>query len=191
MKTKILGLLAAGLVSGSLAAQADTLDFTEVGATGVVLTIPVNLSNASLVSLTQGMFIGAPGGYGESNGLGIACGLAATNNSCAGDWRIDFLSAVSGLSFESFAASLGDSVLVSAFNGAALVGSSLVTADTFLDFSSFGSITSLLFDDNNSTAAGIGFGDFLFSAAAVPEPGTLALLGLGLAGLGFARRRKA
>ena len=37
---------------------------------------------------------------------------------------------------------------------------------------------------------GTGFDILATATAAVPEPGTLALLGLGLAGLGFSRRRR-
>lgn len=42
----------------------------------------------------------------------------------------------------------------------------------------------------NFAGQGSGIAEFSFDTAAVPVPATLALFGLGLAGLGFARRRK-
>lgn len=42
----------------------------------------------------------------------------------------------------------------------------------------------------NSSALWIALDNFSFSATAIPEPGMLALFGLGLAGLGVARRRR-
>jgi len=173
----------------SLNAQADTLDFTEVGSTGIVATTVINLSNATITTGGDDFFIGAPGSFGEANNLGIVCGSPSGNSSCEEGMQIAFLSDVSNLTFASFGASSGDNVEVSAFFGATLLGSLTVTTNTAIDFSAFGTISSLSFADN-STAAGIGFGDFDFNVASVPEASSIMLLGLGLAGLGFTRRKK-
>ena len=171
-------------------AQGGTLDFTEVGATGIVPTTVINLSNATLTSFGDDFFIGAPGAYGEANGLGIVCASPSGNNSCEEGMQIDFLSVVSDMMFSSFGTSSGDNVDVFAYLGATLLGSTTVTTNTLIDFSSFGSLDSLLFLDSSS-AAGIGFGDFSFNeVAAVPEPQTLALFFLGLMGLGMSRRKQ-
>lgn len=182
-------ILAAVLVAAASGTQAATLDFTEVGASGIVPATVINLSNATLTSFGDDMFIGAPGAFGETNALGIVCASPAGNNGCEEDLQISFVSSVMNLMFESFGASQGDNVTVSAFSGATLLGSLVVTTDTSIDFSAFGAIDRLTFIDN-STAAGIGWGDFSFNTNAVPEPGSFALLGLALGGLGFMGRRK-
>jgi hypothetical protein len=70
--------------------------------------------------------------------------------------------------------------LLSAFNGHSLAGNWNLT---------FTDVTGAFFGETALIHWNIS-GDAVAPTTAVPEPGTLALFGLGLAGLGFARRRK-
>ena len=171
------------------ASHGATLDFNEPGVTGIVGSTVINLSNAVLTSDGADFFIGF--GFGETNGNGIACGAAA-DGSCEADWAIDFSTAATNLMFSSFATASGDFVQVMAYLSGGLLGSVDVATDTLIDFSGFGAIDRLVFDDS-STAAGIGFGDFSFdvATATVPLPATLPLVLFGLGALAVARRRSA
>jgi hypothetical protein len=175
--------VAAALVAAAPSlAGAATLDFS--GVQGLQAS-PLVLSNATLTNLTAAQIIVGPGAAGEADGF---CFIAA--GSCEADGEILFSSAVTNLTFDIDGADFGDNVEISAFNGATLVGSQVFTTNAMVDFSAFGAITRLLFDDS-STAAGFGYSTFSFNQGevVVPAPAAMSLFLFGLAGLGVALRR--
>lgn len=174
-------LLAALLVAAATSAQADTLNFSGLPFNNAN---PLVLSNATITNLTgTTIYVGAAA-------AGEVDGFCFQGSGCEADGEITFGGVVSSLSFDVDGWQQGDFVAITAFNGLTSLGSLNATGNGNLNFSAFGDITRLVFDDS-STAAGVGYSTFSFNAQgnAVPVPGTLALAGLALAGLATLRRR--
>lgn len=185
---KTLATIAALALSAG-AAHAAVLDFT--GTTQGQMAGPVSIPGATITAEAgDGLIIGSSSA-GETDGF---CFTPAGVFSCVGGGTLDFTSAVTDLTFDIDGASSGDDVSITAFDGMTALSTLNFTSDGLVDFSAFASITSLLFVDNGSTAAGVGYSTFTFELADVSEvplpAGGLLLLGA-LGAVGAARRKKA
>ena len=186
MKAKIakiaLGLLFT--VCMTSAAQANILDFTEVS-NGFQGSTTISLSNATINSFGTDSFVYAPGDFGALGGGGF-CGISGSV--CEAGAEVLFTSAISDLTLNSQYFNTGDSSLLEIFSGATLLSSIAVTSDAIIDFTGFSGITRLSITDS-STGAGFAYTNFEFNTSAVPAPGVLGLMLIGLAGLVIQKKR--
>ena len=179
MKTRIIGLIFAMLISSQ--AFADVIDFT-VFAQGDTGSTTLVVPEATFTSFGGNFYIGA---------AGVASEICALGGGCATDFDAVFTSLIENLTLVTSGFQGGDTVEIFAYDASAvLLGSVVQASNGLVDLTAFSGISRLFFDDS-STAAGFGYDAFTFDVvASVPEPGTLALLGIGLFGMGLARRRR-
>lgn len=184
MKLTALAMVAILAASG---ASATTLDFSSVQGNNIdTVSVPgATINHAD----SGGTILVGPSAAGQADGF---CFLELNAFSCEADGELIFDSAVTNLTFDIDGASAGDSVEISAYNGVSLLGSQTFTANGVADFSAFGAITRLFFDDS-STAAGVGYSTITFdgSAPIVPLPASLPLLLAGFGVLALRRRSSA
>ncbi len=114
---------------------------------------------------------------------------ATTNTpTVVGSWFADFNDTGDGLfSLNELTAFSG----VTCITCGNLFFGTMTGAATVAGFSSGGGNNWIFSRVGGTLSAGSGNWSYRISSISVPEPGTLALFGLGLAGLGFARRRRA
>lgn len=189
-KLKIASTLSASLMCISTVAHATVIDFEGLP-TGAVAN-PLALSGASFTT---------PGGFNFITPFGsksLCPSVSASSaDDCSSNLNVTFSAAASNVSFAfaannqtTIGADIGD---VQVFSGVTLLGTvnvivqdrSSFTYDV-VNLAAFTGVTGLVI--TTTDASGLVYDNFSFTSV-VPEPSTLALFGLGLAGIGFSRRR--
>ncbi len=187
MKNKLI-LLATTLLFSATAAQAELIDFEQFNDGDLIGTV----GSATFTSNNNVEVYAFGGAFAQSGVNTIA--PDAGGGSFNGDLFVDFASGVSNLSFWSGGDDFnGIQATINVFVGGifdsavSLIGDGNAGTTDFHDLSAFSNVTRIEIV-NVTDPAGLVYDDFMFDVA-VPEPGTLALLGLGLLGMGIARRR--